>query len=147
MYCLKLLLINLWWVHVIVIPDVNKIIVFSRGIKNGLNTWIPVGGQLIPNSINCVNDRWKNLQKNEIKKKISEIINKIIPIFIPLNTLNECNPWNVLSRITSRHHWYIINITIKIPKKFKIIIFCWNNLILPNNKIITLNALVNGHGL
>lgn len=50
---------------------------------------MPVGGHFIPNSISCVNDKCKNLQKKEKKKKISEIINRIIPIFIPLNTFIE----------------------------------------------------------
>lgn len=62
------MLINLWCAQVIEIPDVSKIIVLSKGIINGLNTLIPVGGHLIPNSINWVNLKWKNLQKKEIKK-------------------------------------------------------------------------------
>lgn len=56
--------------------------VFNKGIINGLKTIIPVGGHFIPSSIIWVNLMWKNPQKNEIKKKISEIINKIIPNFI-----------------------------------------------------------------
>lgn len=140
-------MINLWCAHVIVIPEDKRIIVFSSGIKNGLKTLIPDGGHFIPSSINCVNDKWRNLQKKDKKKKISEIINSIIPIFIPLNTFNECNPWKVLSRVMSRHHWYIINIVIITPKKFKYKYFCWNILILPVSKIITLIALINGHGL
>lgn len=43
-----------------------------------------MGGHVIPNSNICVNDKWKNLQKNEKKNNISDKINKIIPIFIPL---------------------------------------------------------------
>lgn len=108
---------------------------------------MPVGGHCIPNSIICVNLKWKNLQKNEIKKKISEIINKIIPIFIPENTFFECNPWNVLSRKISRHHWNIIINVIINPNKLIINDFCWNILILPINKIIVLNAPIKGQGL
>lgn len=63
-----MLLIILWCAQVIEIPEVNKIIVFNNGIKNGLNTIIPIGGHFIPNSILCVNLKWKNLQKKEIKK-------------------------------------------------------------------------------
>lgn len=142
-----MLLINLWCDHVIEIPDLNKIIVFNNGIKNGLNILISIGGHIIPNSINWINDKWKNLQKKEIKKKISDIMNNNIPIFNPLKTLLECNPWYVLSRTTSRHHWNIIIIIIIIPNKFNNIDFLLNNLILPTNKIIILNALVIGQGL
>ena len=92
---------------------------------------------------------WKNLQKKEIKKKISEIINKIIPIFIFKNTLNEWSPWNVLSRITSRHHW---NIIINVDKKNKNnkllllnLLWEWNKLIKLNNNSIVLIALNKGH--
>lgn len=131
----------------IVIPDDSRIIVFNSGIKNGLNILIPMGGHIIPNSIICVKLRWKNLQKNDKKKKNSEIINNNIPNFIPINTLNECIPCNVLSRVMSRHHWYIIVVIIIIPIIFIINIFCWNIIILPTNIIITLNALINGHGL
>jgi hypothetical protein len=42
---------NLWWAHVIEIPDDNKIIVFNRGIWKGLKGVIPLGGQFIPISI------------------------------------------------------------------------------------------------
>lgn len=66
------------------IPDVIKIIEFNRGIFIGSKDKINMGGQVNPNS--NVGDRleWKNLQKNEINRKISEIINKIIPNFNPL---------------------------------------------------------------
>lgn len=111
------MLSNLWCAQEIEIPEVNKIIVFNNGIMNGLKDIIPAGGHFIPNSIICVNLIWKNVQKKETKKKISEIINKIIPIFIFINTLLECKPWNVLSREMSRHHWYIINKVIIIAKK------------------------------
>jgi len=51
------------------IPEVNKITVFNKGIWNGLKGLIPKGGQFIPNSIFGDSLLWKNLQKNEIKKK------------------------------------------------------------------------------
>lgn len=60
-----------------------KIIVFKRGILNGSKIWIPVGGQVRPSSIVGERLEWKNLQKNEIKKKISEVIKRIIPHFRP----------------------------------------------------------------
>lgn len=109
--------INLWWAQEIEIPDVNRIIVFNKGIVNGSNALIPVGGHFIPNSIICVNLIWKNLQKKEIKKNTSETMNKIIPIFIFKNTLLECKPWKVLSRVISRHHWNIISKVIIKAKK------------------------------
>lgn len=42
-----------------------------------------MGGQDIPRSKEGVRLEWKNPQKNEIKKNTSEVINKIIPHFIP----------------------------------------------------------------
>lgn len=106
------------------IPDVIKIIVFSRGILKGLKFSIFEGGQIKPNS--RVGDRlaWKNLQKKEKKKKISEIINKIIPHFNPNTTLNVWNPKKVLSRVISRHQVYIIKALINTPKikRFKFLV-------------------------
>lgn len=99
------LLFNIsWCVHVTLTPDANKIIVFNKGIWNGLKGKIPQGGQNEPNSIVGLNLEWKKAQKKETKKKISLTINKIIPTINPLNTVLECNPWKVPSRITSRHH-------------------------------------------
>jgi hypothetical protein len=66
---LKLFSINLWWAHVTVNPEVNKINVLSNGICIGLKVWIPFGGHNIPNSIVGDNLLWKNPQKKEIKKK------------------------------------------------------------------------------
>lgn len=81
------------------------------------------GGHNIPISI--LGDRaiWKYAQNNEIKKKISEIMNKIIPIFRFLIILKVCIPWKVPSRTTSRHHWYkeriTVNKEINIKSNFK----------------------------
>jgi hypothetical protein len=66
-----------------VIPDANRIAVFSKGICNGLNGLIPCGGHIRPISMDGDNLLWKKAQKNEMKKKISEIMNKIIPIRKP----------------------------------------------------------------
>lgn len=110
----------LWWAQVTVIPDDKRIIVFSKGIWNALNGVIPEGGQLIP--ISRVGDSllWKNPQKNERKKNTSEVINKIIPIFNPVNTLNVCSPWKVLSREISRHHWNEVSKSVNAPSKNKV---------------------------
>lgn len=82
----ELFSIKLWWAQVTVTPEVNKIIVFNKGIWKGLNGIIFFGGQIIPNSIVGAKLLWKKAQKNEIKKKISEIINKIIPHRNPIVT-------------------------------------------------------------
>lgn len=108
------MLIKLWWDHVTVIPEVIKMIVFNNGILNGSKIWMPVGGQFIPNSKVGANLEWKNLQKKEIKKNTSEVINKIIPHFNPRVTWLVWNPWNVLSREISRHQVYIVNKIISI---------------------------------
>jgi hypothetical protein len=50
---------------------------------------IPVGGQDCPNSTVGEILLCRKAQKNEIKKKTSERINKIIPIFNPLTTKLE----------------------------------------------------------
>jgi hypothetical protein len=71
---------------VIVIPEESKIIVFNRGISNGLITSIPKGGQEIPNSTLGLILLLKKAQKNLIKNITSDKINRIIPSRIPLIT-------------------------------------------------------------
>lgn len=44
------------------------------------------GGHILPISTLGDNLLWKKAQKKEIKKKISDKINKIIPNFKPFNT-------------------------------------------------------------
>lgn len=65
---------------------------FSRGILNGLKIIIPVGGQIRPNSSVGESLEWKNPQKKDKKKNTSEVINRIIPHFIPIRTFLVCNP-------------------------------------------------------
>jgi hypothetical protein len=83
----------------------------------GLNGWIPVGGQVDPTSSSVVGDGlvWKNAQKNETKNKISETMNRIIPHCRPFVTIFVCNPWNIPSWVTSRHHWIIVNTVMIAP--------------------------------
>lgn len=122
-------------------------IVFSKGILNGSKILIPVGGQINPISITGANLEWKNVQKNEIKKNTSDVINKIIPHFNPITTCLEWNPWNVLSREISRHHWYMI---IKVDNNLinnRSFSLKLNILIIPRNVIIDLSAPRIGHGL
>jgi len=139
--------INLWWAHVTVIPDVSKITVFNSGIWNGLKGVIPIGGQFIPSSILGDSLLWKNLQKKDTKKKISEIINKIIPHFNPLITHIVWRPWKVPSREISRHHWYIVSKVIINPKINKFILNWCNHFTSPETNVKVLIAPVRGQGL
>jgi len=93
-----------WWDHVTVTPEDSSRMVFNSGILIGLKELIEVGGQCCPNSMFGEILLWKNPQKNEMKKKISDVINKIIPVFSPFITMEECTPWNEASRWMSRHH-------------------------------------------
>lgn len=90
---------------------------------------------------------WKKAQKKEIKKKISEIMNKIIPNFNPHKTYEEWRPWKAASRDTSRHHWKRVNIKIinaneNIWENEK-----WSVIILLIVIIIDVIHLENGQGL
>jgi len=96
--------------------------VFSNGIIIGLKAMIPVGGHLVP--ISGVGDslEWKNAQKNDKKNITSDKINRIIPHRILIITLIVWWPCWALSRETSRHHWKVINIIVKIPRIIKLIL-------------------------
>jgi len=72
--------------------------VFNNGILIGLKELIDIGGQCCPSSMLGEILLWKNLQKNEIKKKTSDVINKIIPVFSPFITMGECIPCIEASR-------------------------------------------------
>jgi hypothetical protein len=63
-----------------------------------------VGGQVDPSSIVGDNLEWKNAQKNDMKNRISDTINRIIPHRRPLVTIFVCNRWYVPSRVTSHYH-------------------------------------------
>lgn len=91
-------------------PDASRTAVFSRGTPNGLIVVIPVGGQQHPSSGVGARLLWKNAQKKARKNITSEVINNTIPHRSPFETNEVWCPWNVLSRTTSRHHWYIVNI-------------------------------------
>jgi hypothetical protein len=121
--------------------------VFSRGIWNGLNTTIEVGGHWAPTSIVVFNLLWKKAQKNEKKNKISETINKIIPHRIPCVTFMVCKPWKEASRETSRHHWTEVIKTADNPSKNKLGENSWNHF---TNPLVSNKALVEakiGQGL
>ena len=89
--------------------------VFRRGIERGLNVDTPRGGQHWPSSGDGASLLWKKDQKKEKKKSTSDVINSIIASRRPLATLEVCWPWNVLSRIISRHHCIVRITTAKIP--------------------------------
>ena len=86
-------MIRAWWDQVTVKLNETKIIALRKGISKGLNGKILLGGHDWPILIMRANEEWKYAQKKEIKKKISEIINKIIAIFIPLKTSIEWHSW------------------------------------------------------
>lgn len=120
---------------------------FNNGISYGLNIVIIFGGHKLPISIDGEIDECKNVQKNEIKKNNSDTINKIILNLIIFITFNVWNPWNVLSRIKSRHHWYDVNISVIKLNIFSNVNFEFNLIILIINRFIILNEIINGHGL
>jgi len=60
-------------------PDVSRIVVFSKGIDIGLNGVMFNGGQLAPISIDGDSLEWKNAQKKDIKNITSEVMNRIMP--------------------------------------------------------------------
>lgn len=74
-------------------------------------------------------------------------MNNNIPNRNPFSTRSVCFPWNDASRITSRHHWDIVNmITIK-PNNIRKELILW---IFPHNPVNKNNAPaapVKGQGL
>jgi len=80
---LKFFFIISWWDHVIVTPEDKRRIVFNRGILIGLKGWMKEGGQFCPSSIVGESLLWKKAQKNETKNRISDAMNRIIPVFSP----------------------------------------------------------------
>ena len=99
----KFFFIISWWDQVIVTPDERSKIVFNKGTLIGLKERIDIGGHVCPSSMVGEMLLWKNAQKKEIKKKISDVINKIIPVFRPFMTKVVWFPWEALSRWISRH--------------------------------------------
>lgn len=85
----------------------------------------------MPNSILGANLEWKKAQKKDTKKNTSEVMNKIIPQRIPIDTFIEWLPWYVLSRTISRHHWIIIIINVIVPIDIKCIEGKWNHSTIP----------------
>lgn len=120
---------------------------FNNGINVGLKNLIFFGGQFNPSSIEGASELCKKFQKNEINKNISEIINRIILNLIKFMIKKLWFPWNVLSRIISRHQVIeiinmIIILRVKILFNIKFI-----NIIFEIIKLKVLIDIKIGHGL
>jgi hypothetical protein len=76
-----------WCAQVTVTPEDKRRIVFRRGILIGLKGVIGFGGQICP--ISGVGEilLCRKAQKNETKKRTSEEMNRIIPVFSPFVTV------------------------------------------------------------
>jgi len=105
---LRLFLIISWWDQVTVTPEERRRMVFSKGILIGLKEVITVGGQFCPSSMVGEILLWKKAQKKETKNRISEVINRIIPVLRPFMTCLGCSPCSEASRWTSRHQVYLM---------------------------------------
>ncbi len=111
--------IRLWWAQVTVTPEARRTAVLRRGTENGFRGWIPGGGQVHEIWGVGASLLWKNAQKNAKKNMISEMMNRIIPNLRPLSTRVVWWPWNVASRITSRHHWTIVRMIRRSPQTIR----------------------------
>ena len=135
------------WAQVIEHPLERRIIVLRRGTSSGLIGVMPAGGQMFPNSRVGWRDEWKKAQKKARKKNTSDLINKSIPNRIPFSTFSVCFPWKVASRVTSRHHWIIVNKIKPRPTYMKLLSY----LCIQAAKPVTINreptAPVKGQGL
>lgn len=94
----------LWWAHVTVAPELNKIAVLNNGTENGFKGSIPLGGHIIPISTEGDKLLWKKAQKKDTKNRISDTINKTKPIFKPSTVALVWKPWKVDSLTTSLNH-------------------------------------------
>ena len=65
---------------------------------------IPVGGHCPPSSGVGARLEWRKAQRKPRKKDTSDVMNRIIPYRRLFCTWSVWWPWNVLSRIMSRHH-------------------------------------------
>jgi len=85
------------WVQVTDTPELTKIIVLRSGTFMGLKDLMWLGGQLRPISMFGEILEWKYAQKNEKKNRTSEVMNRIIPIFNPLEIVWKWDPCLVVS--------------------------------------------------
>jgi len=96
-------------------PDLRRMRVFFRGIPILSTVSIPLGGNWTQISTTGTRAEWKNLQKNALKKKISFTMNHSTPILWDPVTLRVWFPWNVDSRVMSRHQIYMTKTIIARP--------------------------------
>lgn len=108
-------------------PEAKSTAVFRRGTLNGLIGVIPVGGHVHPSSGVGARLLWKKAQKNDRKKQTSERIKRIIPKRRQLSRFLVCRPLKVPSRIMSRHHWIIVRIVQRRPRRRRVILLQWNH--------------------
>lgn len=134
--------------HVIDTPDEIKIIVFNSGTLIGLNDFIRRGGHICPMSMFGLIPAWKYDQKNLMKNKISDIINRTIPILILLITNVKCSPFLFDSLIVSFHHLRLVierDVIIKII--MNLLVFVLRFADIWNVKFIKQIDTTSGHGL
>lgn len=133
--------------QVIVAPLDSKIVVFRRGTSNGLIVEIPVGGHTLPTSILGLKEEWKKAQKKAKKKNTSEEINNTMPIRRPFSTLSVCAPRWVPSRVTSRHHKYMVIRVRTNPRRMRLASYlCIQEAIPPTRHSLPIEP-VRGQGL
>lgn len=138
---------RLWWAQVTVIPEANRIVVFSSGTLRGFTEFMPVGGQLQPSSWGGDRLIWKNVQKKAKKNIISEVINNIMPKRKFIIVFDVWYPIKVLSRIRSRYHWYMDNSNIISASNIGVDMCRWKKDVKLNIIVKVLIEVVSGHGL
>lgn len=72
---------------------------------------------------------------------------RIIPNFNPFNTREVWCPWNVDSRITSRHHWTMVERIRITPKINRLGPYEWNQAARPAVRLSAPRAPIRGQGL
>jgi hypothetical protein len=136
-----------WCDQVTDAPEANKITVLRSGTCIGLKELIELGGQFCPISILGLILLWKYAQKNDMKNKTSDVINKIIPIFNPVTTLEGCSPWIAASRAISRHHWYAVMAAAKVAINIGVLVlYCIQGTVEITIPVIEV-AAISGQGL
>lgn len=85
-----------------------------------------MGGQFNPISMFGEILEWKYAQKNEKKNNTSDVINRIIPIFNPLEIKRKWEPCLVVSFIMFIHHKKAVVIMIVLNKNMLVFILFEN---------------------
>jgi len=111
---------SLWWAQVTLTAEERRTTVFSSGIEKASNPTTPTGGQQDPSSTAGPIALWKNPQKNAAKKTTSDKINKIMPCRRPVITFAVWDPWNIPSRMTSRHQTMAVRTATNSPTSTRV---------------------------